>query len=154
METRKRELAEAAPIIRDTMYRAVQPLSIEHPDLAASLHQLGVKRFQFLMSKLPKDPGLAFSNLKSLWKPDKVEVEKFSRYYEAYHDPVGVLTRALDTGENHAGGCGRCARNEPRTLDPFPYGPPYASCGPRSYEGCHLPGPSASGTSYRHYLSR
>jgi hypothetical protein len=99
METRKRELAEAAPIIRDTMYRAVQPLSIEHPDLAASLHQLGVKRFQFLMSKLPKDPGLAFSNLKSLWKPDKVEVEKFSRYYEAYHDPVGVLTRALDTGK-------------------------------------------------------
>lgn len=99
METRKREILEAAPTVRDTLYRAVQPLGIEHPELAANLHALGVKRFQFLMSKLPKDPGLAFSKLQSMFKPDKVEVEKFSRYYEAYQDPVGVLTRALESGK-------------------------------------------------------
>lgn len=99
MEMRRKEIAESAPVLRDTLYRSVQPLSFEHPELAATMHQLGIKRFQFLMSKLPKDKGLAYSHLKSLWKPDKVEVEKFSRYYEAYHDPVGVLTRALDTGK-------------------------------------------------------
>lgn len=99
LASRMREINDAAPAVRDTLYRAVEPLGIEHPELAAALHTLGVERFQFLMSKMPKDPGLAYSKLRTLWKPDAVEGEKFARYYEAFHDPVGVLTRAVATGK-------------------------------------------------------
>lgn len=99
MDARMREINEAAPSIRDTLYRAVEPVGIEHPEFAQALHEHAVSRFQYLMSKMPKDPGLAYSKLKSMWKADPVEIEKFSRVYEAFHDPVGVLTRAIQTGK-------------------------------------------------------
>lgn len=98
MQARAKEIAEAAPGVRDTLYRSLQPLAISNPKLAAQLHAHGVSRFQFLLSKMPKDPGLAFSNLKSLWKPDAIAMEKFARYYEVFQNPVGVVSRALDTG--------------------------------------------------------
>jgi hypothetical protein len=99
MAARSREILEAAPGVRDTMYKALEPLVREHPELAATLHQQQIARFQFLLGKLPKDPGLAYSNLKSLWKPDNVAVEKFARYYEVFHDPMGVMTKALESGK-------------------------------------------------------
>jgi hypothetical protein len=99
LQRRAKEITEAAPTVRDTLYRAVEPLAIEHPELAASMHAHGIQRFQFMLGKLPKDPGMAFSNLKSIWKPDPVAMEKFARYYEVFHDPVAVMTRALETGK-------------------------------------------------------
>lgn len=98
MKARAREIAEAAPGVRDTLYRAVEPLSIAHPELAVALHKHGVDRFQFLLEKMPKDPGLAYSKLKSIWKPDAITQEKFARYYEVFQNPVAVANRALDTG--------------------------------------------------------
>lgn len=98
MKARAVEIQQAAPAIRDTLYRAIQPLAISNPELAAAIHKHGVARFQFLLSKMPKDPGLAFSNLKSLWKPDPVAVEKFARYYEVFQNPVAVMTRAIESG--------------------------------------------------------
>lgn len=98
MRRRAKEVAEAAPAVRDTLYRAVQPLAISSPELAAAMHAHSVDRFQFLLSKMPKDPGLAYSNLQSIWKPDPVATEKFARYYEVFHNPVAVVVRALQTG--------------------------------------------------------
>lgn len=99
MRARAKELNEAAPAVRDTIFRAVQPLNIEHPELAAAVHAHAVARFQFLLSKLPKDPGLAFNRLQSLWKPDQVATEKFSRYYEVFQNPVAVAVKAMETGK-------------------------------------------------------
>lgn len=99
MRARAKELNEAAPAVRDTLFRAVQPLNIEHPELAAAVHAHAVARYQFLLSKLPKDPGLAFSRLQSLWKPDEVQVEKFARYYEVFQNPVSVAVKAMESGK-------------------------------------------------------
>lgn len=99
MKARAKEIHEAAPNVRDTLYRSIEPLAMKHPELAASIHAHGVSRFQFILSKLPKDPGLAFSNLKSLWKPDAVAIEKFARYYEVFQNPVEVMSKALSTGK-------------------------------------------------------
>ncbi len=99
MAARSKELREAAPGVRDTLYKSLTPLVTEHPELAAEMHAQQVKRFQFILSKMPKDPGLAYSNLRSLWKPDAVATEKFARYYEVFHDPVGVMVRTLKTGK-------------------------------------------------------
>lgn len=98
MKRRAQEITQAAPAVRDTLYRAVQPLGISNPALAAQMHAHAVERFQFLLSKMPKDPGLAYSNLRSLWKPDNIAVEKFSRYYEVFQNPVAVAVRAIETG--------------------------------------------------------
>jgi hypothetical protein len=99
MKARAKEVLEAAPGVRDTIYKAVSPLGIQHPELAANLQKHAVARYQYLLSKLPKDPGLAYSNLESLWKPDAVAVEKFARVYEVFQNPVAVVARALETGK-------------------------------------------------------
>lgn len=99
MRARSQEVVQAAGGVRDTLYKGMSPLTVEHPELAAQLHDQSVKRFQFLLDKMPKDPGLAMNGLKSMWKPDPVAVEKFARYYEVFHDPVGVMTRALQSGK-------------------------------------------------------
>lgn len=99
MEARAKDITEMAPSIRDTLYKSLEPLGMKHPELAAGLHAQEIKRFQFILSKLPKDPGLAFSGLQSIWKPDPVAIEKFARYYDVYQNPVGVMMRALETGK-------------------------------------------------------
>lgn len=98
MEARAFEIREAAGSVRDTMYKAIAPLSEDHPDLAAALHQLGAKQFMFLMDKLPRDPGLAFNRLKSLWRPDPTQMEKFARFYQVFQSPVAVVQTVLKTG--------------------------------------------------------
>lgn len=99
METRMREIADAAPAMRDTLYKAVSPLTVEHPEFAAAVHDTASARFAFLLSKMPKDPGNAYSKLTSIWKADPVEMEKFSRYYNVFHDPVEVVNRAIESGK-------------------------------------------------------
>lgn len=98
MTQRAAEIREAAGSVRDTMYRSLSPLADHHPDLAASMHELGVKQFMFLMDKLPRDPGLAFNRLRSLWSPDPAQTEKFSRYYEVFQNPVAVVQSIMKTG--------------------------------------------------------
>lgn len=98
MEERANEIRQAAGSVKDTLYKSVSPLADYHPEFAAALHDLGVKQFQFLFDKLPRDPGLAFDRLKSLYKADPVTMEKFARYYEVFQDPAGVMRRTLMTG--------------------------------------------------------
>lgn len=97
MKARAEEIRNAAPGVKDTLYKSLQPLDNFHPDLAVGLHDLSVNQFKFLLDKLPQDPGNAYSALKTLWNPDPVATEKFSRYYEVFHDPTEVITRALQT---------------------------------------------------------
>jgi hypothetical protein len=98
MTARSAEIREAAGSVRDTLYKHVAPLAEAHPELASAMHAHGVKRFEFILNKLPKDPGMAFSRLQTLWKPDNVATEKFSRYYEVFQNPVAVVQEILKTG--------------------------------------------------------
>lgn len=95
MASRMREIREAAPTIRDSMYRAVEPLAPHHPELALAMSQAAVAQFDALAAKLPRDPGTAFSHMKTLWHPDAVMMEQFARAYEVFQNPVGVATRWL-----------------------------------------------------------
>jgi hypothetical protein len=99
LRRRAQEITQAAPRVRDALYKSIQPIAVAHPEFAAATHAHAVSRYQFILSKLPKDPGLAFSKLKSIWKPDKVAIEKFGRYYEVFHNPVKVMNEALSTGK-------------------------------------------------------
>jgi hypothetical protein len=113
LENRRREINEAAPTVRDTLFRGVQPLDVHHPEYAAALHAKAVEQFKTLYNELPRDPGKAFSKLKSLWKPDPVATEKFARVYEVFQNPVAVANRALDTLEISSE-----AAKALRTMDP------------------------------------
>jgi hypothetical protein len=98
MKARANEIREAAGGVRDVLYKNVSGVAVEHPEFAAALHAHAVKRYQFILDKLPKDPGQAFSRMKSLWSPDNVQTEKFARYYRVFQDPVGVVREVLSTG--------------------------------------------------------
>lgn len=98
MAARAEEVRAAAPNIRDTLYKSIQGLDQYHPELAPAMFDTAVKQFTFLYDKLPTDPGSAFSQLKSLWKPDAAAMEKWGRYYRVFQDPVGVAKEMLDTG--------------------------------------------------------
>jgi hypothetical protein len=98
MKARSQEIREAAGSVRDILYKNVQGLSEAHPELASAMHAHGVKRFEFILNKLPRDPGMAFNRLQSLWKPDNIQTEKFSRYYEVFQNPVAVVREILKTG--------------------------------------------------------
>jgi hypothetical protein len=95
MVARAKEIREAAPNVRDTLYRGLGGLDLHHPDFAVEAHKLAIKQFQFLYNKLPRDPGNAFSNLETLHKPDPVQVAKFARYYAVFQNPMGVIADGL-----------------------------------------------------------
>ncbi len=95
MAARAREIREAGPTINDTMYRAIEPLAQEHPELAVAMNKAAVTQFDALASRLPRDPGTAFARMRSLWKPDAVMMEQFARSYEVFQNPVGTATKWL-----------------------------------------------------------
>lgn len=95
MENRMREIREAAPTVRDSVYRAVEPLAPHHPELSVAMNTAAVAQFDVLARKMPRDPGTAFNQMKSLWSPDGVMTEQFARAYEVFHNPVAVATRWL-----------------------------------------------------------
>lgn len=97
MRARSEEIRQAAGGIRDTMYRSVSTLDPHAPEFSRALHAKTVSQFQYLLNQLPKDPGNAYSVLRSMYSPDAVQMEKFARAYEVFHDPVGVIDRALKT---------------------------------------------------------
>jgi hypothetical protein len=101
VKERLEEVQRTAPIIADRAYKAVAPISGEHPDFAKAVHDHVVSRYAALVEQSPKDPGQSIIRGKSTWAPDFISTEKFSRWYEVFHDPVGVAKRMLDTGEIH-----------------------------------------------------
>jgi hypothetical protein len=95
MESRMKEIRDAAPTINDTIYRAVEPIAGSHTALAVQMNKAAVAQFQALASRLPRDPGMAFNRMKSLWTPDGIMIEQFARAYEVFQNPVGVTVRWL-----------------------------------------------------------
>lgn len=98
MRARSEEIRMAASNVRDAVYKNVQGLASEHPELAAAIHAHAVERFTFIMNKLPRDPGNAFSRMNTLWKPSPVQIEEFARYYEVFQNPVKVMNDIIKTG--------------------------------------------------------
>lgn len=95
MLARMQEIREAAPTINDTLYRAVEPIAGSHTELAAQMNRAAVAQFQALASRMPRDHGMAFNRMKSLWSPDAIATEGFARAYEVFHNPVGTAVRWL-----------------------------------------------------------
>ncbi len=95
MKARAKEIQDLAPTVRDSLYRAVTPLSTTHPKFAQAVFETGVKQFDALVAQVPKDPGVAFSRGKSLFAPDFITTEKFAQVYRAFVDPAGMVKDAL-----------------------------------------------------------
>jgi hypothetical protein len=99
MKARRDEILLAAPAVRDTLYKGIQPLSMFHEDLAASLHDTGVKQFQALIDKVPRDPGNSMIRMQSTWDPGPQKTEEFAQTYEVFQNPIGVAQSILKTGK-------------------------------------------------------
>lgn len=98
MKARSEEIRRAAPIVRDTLYRSLEPVAGQHPQFASALHETASRQFEALTARLPRDPGTMISGMRSMWKPDDVATEVFGRTYEAFQKPVMVARRALEEG--------------------------------------------------------
>lgn len=97
-QRRAREVGDLGPVIRDYLYKQIEPLAAVQPKLAPALHQAGVASFEALQAMLPKDPGV-ISKLQSIWKPSDVQAVVMAKQLEVFHDPVGVATDMLRTGQ-------------------------------------------------------
>lgn len=92
---RMKEINEAAPSIRDTLYKQLQPINMYYPEYAAAMHEQAVNAFTYLYNNTPRLEGNAFNRLQPLGKPDAVAVAKFGRIYEIFHNPVKTMTDFL-----------------------------------------------------------
>lgn len=95
---RLREIMDAAPGVKDRLYRAVEPISITQPDLAVGLHKAAIGSFQALKAMMPADPGVV-SGLKSIWAPSPLQRAVMSKQYEVFQNPASVAERMLTTGQ-------------------------------------------------------
>lgn len=91
------EVASAAPHVKDTLYRGLEPILQEQPELGPAMHQAGVASFEALRSIMPTDPGVV-SGLKSIWKPSRLQASVMSQQLEVWQDPVGAAESILSTG--------------------------------------------------------
>lgn len=89
------EITDAAPAAKNILYKAVEPLVGGHTDLAAAIQNSALMGFNAFLDMIPKDPGVARSNMKSLWKPNDVQAVQFNKMYEAFMFPVGVIEDVL-----------------------------------------------------------
>lgn len=93
------EIIQAGPTFNDRAFKVVEPLIGIHPDFANSVHQSAVTAFNMLIEFMPKDPGLAYSRLKSLWQPTELQAVQFGKVLEVFHQPLEVVARMLETGK-------------------------------------------------------
>lgn len=91
------EFARASTHVKETLYRAVEPIAVEQPELGPALHQAGLSAFAAFRSMIPADPGVV-SGLKSIWKPSSLQAAVMSRQMAVFQDPVGVAEEMLFTG--------------------------------------------------------
>jgi len=94
---RVQEIAAFSPVVQNTVFKAVEPLSVAQPDLAAGMHKAGLAAFTALAALAPKDPGV-LSKLASIWKPSDIESAVLSRQLAVFHDPVGQAVDMMKTG--------------------------------------------------------
>ena len=90
-EERVREIHNIAPIARDKAYKVVEDIAIEQPEFAKSFIDTVDNAVQGLKTLIPKDPGLAFSNGKSLYKPDPIQKIQTGKALAVFHDPQAAL---------------------------------------------------------------
>lgn len=98
LKKRMDEIHAIGPSFRDTTFFAVQPLMARHPEFAKGIHDTANVAFQGLLQFLPKDPGMAYSRLKTLWKPTDIQISHAEKALAVYHDPVGSAEAILETG--------------------------------------------------------
>ncbi len=95
---RVEDVAKFAPVAGDTIFRAVEPLSLSQPNLAPAMHASALNAFRALQAMAPRDSGV-ISGLKSLWKPSDVHAMIFAKQLAVFHDPVGEAENMLRTGQ-------------------------------------------------------
>ena len=91
------EFSAAAPHVKDTLYRAIEPIAVEQPELGPALHQAGVSAFNAIRALFPTDPGVV-SGLKPIWKPSSLQAAVMSRQLSVWQDPVGAAEEMLASG--------------------------------------------------------
>lgn len=95
---RSEDILNIGPGFNNAAYMAVEPVLGNHPEFAKSVMDSAITAFNALTTFLPKDPGLAFSRLKTLWRPSDLQIAQFEKAYEVYHNPVGVIDQVLLSG--------------------------------------------------------
>ena len=94
---RIQEFNQAAPTIKDTLFKAVEPLGVAQPYLTPALHQAALTAFQAVMGMLPKDTGV-ISGLQSTWKPSLLQAVVLSKQLSVFHDPTKEAADMLKSG--------------------------------------------------------
>lgn len=97
-KARAEEITRNAATYRDAVFKAVEPLIGEHPEFAKSITDSYSTAYAGLLQFLPRDPGQAFSRLKSLWNPTDVQIAQFQKAYAVFHDPMGTIEAVMETG--------------------------------------------------------
>lgn len=94
---RMKEIHDFGPTAADSIYRALEPLSVTQPGLTPALHSAALRSFSALQQLAPKDPGV-LSNLKTIWCPSDIHAIVLGKQLEVFHDPVAQADFMLRTG--------------------------------------------------------
>lgn len=94
---RVKEITQLAPTIKDTAFRAVEPLSVAQPNLAPAMHQAAITSFQALLNLTPKSTGV-INALQPVWKPSELQAATLAKQLEVFHNPIGVSEAMLASG--------------------------------------------------------
>lgn len=94
--SRLQEMARLSTHVKDTAFRAIEPIAMEQPQLAPALHKYMVDSFQALRGMMPADPGVV-SGLKSIWRPSALQAAVMSKQISVWQDPVSSAEEMLAT---------------------------------------------------------
>lgn len=94
------EILAANHTAPDNAYTAVQGLMGHPGDVAFKLHQHIVGTLQYLVSTLPRDPGIDMTMFGSNWQPSHADSVALAHRLEAAQDPLSAIARAIG-GEGH-----------------------------------------------------
>lgn len=67
-----------------------------HPEVADAMEMKSVEAAQFLLEKMPKDPGTVNALGQSRWKPSEADLIRWGNYIRAVQDPLSVLEDAAN----------------------------------------------------------
>lgn len=94
------EIQSATMTAPDTAFMALQGMLGQPHDIAWKMHQHVVGSLNYLMSTLPKDPGLNTKLFSSNWTPAYHETVALAHRLEAVNDPLTAISRAI-AGNSH-----------------------------------------------------
>lgn len=85
-------LAGSAEALQDRLVQQSDGWDQHAPQTAQAAQAATVRAVQFLQSKIPQHPPRG--PLDAKWIPNKSEMSKFNRYYDAVHRPTSILKQA------------------------------------------------------------